>query len=93
MPRPGGRDAWGGATWHVNQCDWGHRAEKSTWLYVVGYDGDPRPRQRQLSLPVAVVGTSRLKRHIPEITRREREATPPNFARFLVHVARQCDVS
>lgn len=36
LPLPGARDAWGGWTTGVQQWQFGPRAEKPTWLYVVG---------------------------------------------------------
>ena len=36
LPRPGQRDDFGGWTLPITQHWWGHRAEKYTWLYIVG---------------------------------------------------------
>lgn len=36
LPAPGAApDVWGGHTVEIRQCDFGHPAEKLTWLYVV----------------------------------------------------------
>lgn len=44
LPTPGrAPDAHGGWTAEVRQCDWGHKAEKLTWLYVVGCHPDNLP--------------------------------------------------
>lgn len=36
LPQPGERDQYGGWTLPISQYWWGHRAEKKTWLYIVG---------------------------------------------------------
>lgn len=44
LPLPGrGRDCFGGYTIEIRQCDWGHPAEKLTWLYIVGCHVDDLP--------------------------------------------------
>lgn len=44
LPLPGrGPDYFGGYTIEIRQCDWGHPAEKLTWLYVVGCHVDDLP--------------------------------------------------
>lgn len=81
LPRPGaGRDAFGGWTLPVAQFWWGHRAPKSTWLYVVGFS------PRDLSFPFDL-GTP--PGRVEFMGRREREHTPPDFAHWLVDLARR----
>lgn len=102
LPKPGQRDAWGGWTLPVSQHWWGHRAEKMTWLYVVGCEPWNVP-DMPLSLadPVAVVaqpkkrnGVVRLYKGMPgwkpEISRSEREKTPPDMAAWLIELAKRC---
>ncbi|MBL1277459.1 MAG: hypothetical protein COB30_015365 [Ectothiorhodospiraceae bacterium] len=102
LPEPGCVDDFGGWTLQVNQFDWGHRANKSTRLYIVGCDHRRIPKVR-LALGEAshVCGTSgrrtdgsRLKKGDagwrPEITKKEREATPPAFAEWLCELAKRC---
>ena len=44
MPRPGEPpDGWGGYTILVEQCWFGHRARKRTWLYIVGVEPQRLP--------------------------------------------------
>ncbi|WP_204355249.1 hypothetical protein [Roseovarius amoyensis] len=78
LPRPGAPpDVFGGRTLSVRQCDWGHRAIKSTWLYVCAPYLPPRP--------VAATGPFVPVEHMG---RQERERTPPKFAEWLVAIAR-----
>jgi len=89
LPPPGKRDAYG-FTVEVCQVDWGHIAEKRTWLYFVGVDARrltfPKPRQPTHWISgnkgrAAQVG---MKRASAEASRR----TPPMFARWLVDLAK-----
>lgn len=88
LPRPGDlSDEFGGYTIEVRQCDHGHRAEKLTWLYIVrGEPGSPPPRRE----PTGVIRPKQHAPHLPIVTHREREATPPPFAQYLVAIALGC---
>lgn len=101
LPLPGEVDEYGGWTLPISQYWWGHRAEKRTWLYIVGCAFRDLP-EMPLALGVAprVCGMqgrrrdgSRLKKGDygwrPEITKAEREHTPPALAEWLVEVARR----
>jgi hypothetical protein len=89
LPAPGEpADRYGGRTVAVQQCDWGHRAQKPTWLYIVGSATEP-------PYPPAGVPTHCITRvHAglprPELPKRERHLTPVAFARWLVELARSC---
>jgi hypothetical protein len=91
LPRPGAIDAWGGWTLPVAQSWWGHKAEKMTWLYIVGCG--PRevpPMPLRLGDATHVIAQSRRKGMPgwrPEVTKAERERTPPELAAWLVAVA------
>jgi len=89
LPLPGGLpDEYGGWSVEVDQCAWGHRARKRTWLYVVG----TKPSDVVLLTggePTHTVTTSRRVHgdSLPEMPQRERRMTPPAFAQFLIDIA------
>lgn len=101
LPRPGylecgfrlARDQFGGWTLPVSQFWWGHRAEKRTWLYVCGIDPGAVPAfPLALGQPPRTLGLWSGRDRAtcrPEVTKREREATPPAFAQWLVDLARR----
>ena len=84
MPRPTmGKDEYGGWTILIRQCDFGHPAEKDTWLYLVGVDLETMPRPRvELGIPT---------RRVEQLGRAAREHTPERLARWLVELARCTD--
>jgi hypothetical protein len=88
----------------VRQCDFGHRAEKKTWLYVVGAHPDDMasfPDHREATHVIAMdkrpgrgVGVNqRLRKGMPgwrpEVSKPEREHTPRPLAEWLVELARR----
>ncbi len=85
------RDAFGGWTLPITQHQWGHRAEKATWLYIVG-TGDLAPMPLVLGEPSHVVQSRRRTDYRPHITKPEREHTPIELARWLVELAGRCRV-
>lgn len=87
LPLPGEIDEFGGWTLPVDQFHWGHKAKKSTWLYIVGVDKVEIPFVRGKAQ--FVVASSRRPRP-PEIPHAEREATPPLFAKWLCDLAVRC---
>ena len=91
LPEPGCRDAFGGWTLAAPQKWWGHKAEKSTWFYVVGCEPSNIPPLPYVMGEAAYVVQSR-KRHDfrPHISKAEREHTPPALAAWLVELARLC---
>lgn len=99
LPAPGARDAWGGWTLPVSQNWWGHKAQKNSWLYVVGVVPADMPVMPlvlgEASHIVSGSGRrldgSRSKRR-PEITKAEREHSPVDFALWLVELARLCQL-
>lgn len=102
LPPPGERDAWGGWTLPIVQHWWGHRAAKATRLYIVGCDPADIPvMPLALGEAPCICGTSGRKRDggrrrkgdtgwRPEISKAEREHTPPLLAAWLCELARRC---
>lgn len=102
LPRPGQRDEFGGWTLQIFQSWWGHRAEKATLLYIVGCEPCDLPDMPiVLGDASHICGSSGRRRDgsrlhkgdygwRPEITKEEREHTPPALAAWLVEVAKRC---
>ncbi len=99
---PGRIDKFGGWLFPINQFDFGHRATKKTFLYIVGCKPKKIPEfPLLLGEATHVCGAggrrrdgSRLKKGNPgwrpEITKAEREHTPPMLCDWLVELARRC---
>jgi hypothetical protein len=94
MPQPGEfPDQWGGVTLSIEQFHWGHRAEKATWLYIVGASMDCIPAMpRREGRPTHCVRPTKSYPRLPSITKSEREHTPESLALWLVELARRCAV-
>ena len=96
LPSPGTEDKKGGFSIIVNQHWWGHRAEKRTILYIVGTNIKLLPQiPFVMGESPCVVNSSKRKgdfrkRRRPEISRAERELTPPDFAKWLYEIAKNC---
>lgn len=90
------KSGWGrsGNGWvcEVWQSDYGHRANKKTWLYCAGTESPIEPRRDR------IIGTHQVgcpdkrgkTRNKPSLSKREANATPPEFAAFLIKLARAC---
>ena len=90
-------DKHGGWSIQVDQVRWGHKARKRTWLYVVGISQNqvgalPPPRE-----PTHLVTRFRLGHNgriqtacdrLPKVSKMERRLTPPDFAEWLITLAR-----
>jgi hypothetical protein len=79
LPEPGqGADQYGGWTLGIQQHDFGHRAEKATWLYIVGCAPKDIP---DLPLPLTkathCIRPTKSYPRLPSVTKAEREHTPP----------------
>lgn len=90
LPRPGSFDGTG-YSMEVDQFLWGHRAEKRTWLYIVGCEPDDLPPiPEREGEPTHCVRPTKAYPRLPSITKPEREHTPRAFAEWLVELARRC---
>ena len=94
LPKPRDADAFGGWTLGIHQFEFGHRAKKATWLYIVGCE--PRnipPMPLRLGTAEYVIGdVGRVAKGTkrPEIPKTEREQTPVELAHWLVDLASCC---
>ncbi|BBP82422.1 hypothetical protein PHLH8_20640 [Pseudomonas sp. Pc102] len=86
-------DEYGGWTIEIEQFHWGHRAEKATWLYIVGCQpSDLPPMPRRPGRPTHCVRPTKSYPRLPSITKAEREHTPAALAEWLVELARRTSV-
>lgn len=100
LPRPGELpDEFGGYTVEVAQRDWGHRADKPSWLYIVGGTLPPMPPPqppRDVWTPSRrLLDPARLDNARPRgargvlecLSKNQRHLTPPAFAEWLIKLA------
>lgn len=89
LPLPGGLpDEYGGWSLEVDQCAWGHRARKRTWLYFVGIARElvvPRTG----GVPTHCVNSRKADTLLLELSAEGRRRTPDAFAQWLVSLAQQ----
>jgi len=79
LPLPGHRDQFGGFTLPIYQSWFGHPAPKNTWLYIVGVEPSHIPAfPLALGLPAG---------RVELLGRAKREATPRQFASWLIDLA------
>jgi hypothetical protein len=82
LPAPGTRDEFGGFVLVVLQSWWGHKAPKPTMVYVVGIEpADVPPIPYELGIPPG---------RIENMSRAQREHSPPAFAEWLIELASRC---
>lgn len=96
LPKPSLTSGWvrnmfrPGWSCQIEQGQYGHEAPKQTWLYYVGPPPPPL-RWGLADLPLIQscpsVGVTR-GRTVEVMSRRERRATPPEFAELLLSLAR-----
>jgi hypothetical protein len=90
LPLPGHLpDEWGGYSIVVYQRDWGHRADKQTWLYIVGTVDLPAfpPALPPVKCPPTPGKTRGM---LERLSKTQRHLTPPAFAAWLVALAERC---
>ena len=92
LPRPGEfPDEFGGWTMEIQQYHWGHRAEKATWLYIVGCaPTDIPPKPHRDGRATHCIRPTRKHPRLPSVTKAEREHTPPALAAWMVALAEKC---
>lgn len=94
LPEPGQIDRYGGWTLVVDQHWFGHRAQKRTRLYIVGCKRKDIPCMPMvLGRATHTVGLWSGRNRAtcrPSILKREYEATPVEFAEWLVELAKKC---
>ncbi|QTR51624.1 hypothetical protein [Candidatus Thiothrix anitrata] len=94
LPKPSEKDEYGGWTYEAPQKWWGHRCEKPTRFYIVGCSPANMPEVPFVLGEATHVQTySHRCRRRPQITRAEREHTPPRLAEWLITLASRCKVT
>lgn len=74
LPKGNEIDSYGGWTLSINQSWFGHRARKTTWLYIVGLSPG------EVSYPISF---NRPVVSVEKMCKAERERTPILFAKWL----------
>jgi hypothetical protein len=97
LPSPGNIDQFGGFTLPISQNWFGHKAQKNTFLYIVGVSpSDIPPMPFELGTGTHTIGKPRLSRRAanckPEVTKAEREHTPIDLALWLVDLAKRVKI-
>lgn len=96
LPATTAPDQYGGWTLTIDQNWWGHRAQKRTKLYIVGCAASDIPVMPltlgRAECVVGDVGRATTGDNRSEVSKAEREHTPPQFARWLVDLAQRCTV-
>jgi hypothetical protein len=94
LPMPGELpDRFGGRTYDLRQCDFGHVCSKPTWIYVVGGDhawivSQLRARLGRGVATHSVCNGRGMAGGKKRATALQARLTPPAFAEFLVELAR-----
>lgn len=97
LPSPGQFDEFGGFSFLCDQFQWGHKARKRTLLYIVGIKPNDLPGIPMRFDAIEYTVSSKIKKKSgrrvkKEITKKEREETPIEFAKWLIEVASKCNL-
>lgn len=95
LPKPGEIDLYGGFSILINQSWFGHLAEKSTLLYICGLSKNDLPQipikfdaiTHTVSSKIKKKSGRRIKK---ELSKKQREETPIDLAKWLIEVASKC---
>lgn len=91
---PGTADSAGGYLLGIHQHAFGHRAEKKTFLYIVGASPQQLPTiPYTMEEPTHVIQSRKRSDYRPHTTKPEREHTPEPLARWLLQVAAIIDTN
>lgn len=103
LPLPNEVDEFGGWTLPIFQCNFGHTAEKPTFLYICGIKPEDMPMMPIIPGKEACIIGSHGKRadgsrmqpgdygFRKSVYRPDREHTPLRLAEWLIEVARRCE--
>jgi hypothetical protein len=83
LPRPGDTAIVASWSLEVWQAWWGYPVKKATWLYFAGIKPD------DVELPMRLHSKGRDRRAVQLMSHRQRSATCPAFAMWLVDLARR----
>jgi len=95
LPLPGSYDRFGGFSISVDQFWFGHQARKRTYLYIYGCSIKDVPgHPLRFDAIQYGVGASNYKKglYLKDISRKKREETPIDFAKYLISIAAKCSV-
>ena len=92
LPMPGQVDEYGGFTVCLDQFSFGHKAKKRSLIYICGCQLTDLPPIPICLDAVMYTVSSKIKKYTgrrvkKEITKKEREETPIDFAKWLINVA------
>jgi hypothetical protein len=88
LPRPGERSSDGFWSMKVQQSWWGDKRSKNTWLLIAGLRPNDLPE-----IPFRLHDPRMDREHWNTMSKHQRAATPPAFARWLIEVARASSVA